>query len=132
MSGHTVITSFGALQRGGPALGQLGQQLGQTGVSPILTAAAAAAGTGLINAVTGQIFDRGSDITVDPLTGVCGSDCPPGFHFDAKRGCCVKTRRRRKRMLTCGDKSDISFLTATLGKGDMAKAAIGALLSRSC
>lgn len=67
------------------------------------------------------------------VNGSCLDDrCAPGYRWSAKSGCCVKVRRRRKRMLTCSDKSDIAFLTATLGKGDMAKSAIGSLLSRSC
>lgn len=42
----------------------------------------------------------------------------------------VKRRRRRKRMLTCSDKSDIAFLRGQLGGGELGRAAITALLSR--
>lgn len=73
--------------------------------------------------VVGEMFTPGerieivdeSDYYTDPVTG-----------FLVKR---PKPRRRRRRMLTCSDRQDISFLTATLGKGDMAKSAIAALLS---
>ena len=39
-------------------------------------------------------------------------------------------RRRRRRLLTCADRADITFITATLGKGEIAKTAIASLLSR--
>ena len=39
-------------------------------------------------------------------------------------------RRRRRRMLTCADRADISFITATLGKGSGGQQAIAQLLSR--
>ncbi len=60
--------------------------------------------------------------------------CPPGFTV-AVDHCtgqiiCKKTRRRRKRLLTCSDKADIAFLTGTLGKGQLAQTAISSLLSR--
>jgi len=41
-----------------------------------------------------------------------------------------KRRRRRRRLLTCADRADISFITATLGKGAMGQQAIAALLAR--
>lgn len=41
-------------------------------------------------------------------------------------------RRRRRRLLTASDKADIAFITGTLGKGEMGKAAIASLLSRRC
>lgn len=41
-------------------------------------------------------------------------------------------RRRRKRLLTCSDKSDIAFLRGQLGGGELGRAAITALLSRRC
>lgn len=39
-------------------------------------------------------------------------------------------RRRRRRLLTCGDRSDIAFITATLGKGQAGQTAIASLLAR--
>ncbi len=41
-------------------------------------------------------------------------------------------RRRRRRLLTCSDRADIAFITATLGKGQLASGAINAVLSRRC
>ncbi len=43
---------------------------------------------------------------------------------------CKKTRKRRKRLLTCSDKADIAFLTGTLGKGQLGQAAVTAVLTR--
>lgn len=40
-----------------------------------------------------------------------------------------KKRRRRRRMLTCSDKEDIQFLIGILGKGEMGKTAVAALLA---
>jgi len=63
-----------------------------------------------------------------------GDICAPGFHVAVDKCTgqlvCKKTRRRRKRMLTCGDKADIAFLTGTLGKGQMAQTAISALIAK--
>lgn len=39
-------------------------------------------------------------------------------------------RRRRRRLLTASDKADIAFITGTLGKGEIGRSAIAALLSR--
>lgn len=41
-------------------------------------------------------------------------------------------RRRRRKLLTASDKSDIAFLVGQLGTGQAGKAAISALLSRRC
>jgi hypothetical protein len=42
----------------------------------------------------------------------------------------VHRRRRRRKLLTASDKADIAFITGTLGKGEMGRTAIAALLSR--
>ncbi len=102
-----------------------------TRISPVIVAGA----TALATQVIGEFFEEGSsgaDVVAMASGNGCGPKCPPGFVWSLKQNCCVKSRRRRKRMLTCSDKSDIAFLTATLGKGEMAKSAIGSLLSRSC
>lgn len=39
-------------------------------------------------------------------------------------------RRRRKRLLTCGDRADIAFITGILGKGQAGSNAIATLLAR--
>ncbi len=82
-----------------------------------------------------NLFDpipMGADITITGSGSKCypGQECQPGWHWSAKHGCCVKTRRRRKRMLTCTDKADIGFIMGTMGKSDMAKSAIAALIAR--
>ncbi len=60
--------------------------------------------------------------------------CPPGSQLacDPCTGqiYCKKTRRRRKRLLTCSDKADIAFITGTLGKGSLAQTAIASLLAK--
>lgn len=102
-----------------------------TQLSPILTAAAAQVATNVI----GGYFEEGSsgaDVVAMASGNGCGPRCPPGHVWSLTKGCCVKSRRRRKRMLTCSDKEDIAYLTATLGKGEMAKSAIGQLLAGNC
>ncbi len=86
------------------------------------------------------LFETGSDIEIlsnveAAAAGISTNGvCPPGFHVavDKCSGAivCKKTRRRRKRMLSCSDKVDISFITGTLGKGQMAQAAIAALIAK--
>ncbi len=86
-------------------------------------------------ATQGVMFEPGSsgaDVVAMAGGTECAPKCPPGYVFSLKQGCCVKSRRRRRRMLTCSDKADIAFLTATLGKGEMAKSAIGSLLAGGC
>ncbi len=73
-----------------------------------------------------------TDFPPQPVSG--NGVCPPGFQV-AVDHCtgqivCKKTRKRRKRLLTCSDKADIAFITGTLGKGAMAQTAISALLAR--
>ncbi len=43
-----------------------------------------------------------------------------------------RPRRRRRKLLTCGDKADIAFLYGNLGGGQLGRAAITSLLSRRC
>lgn len=86
--------------RGGSRVGFLGDQ---AGAGPFGTPGAD------IEIVPGTRFD------IDPVTGDV---------------VCKKTRRRRKRLLTCSDKADIAFLTGTLGKGALAQTAITSVLAR--
>lgn len=44
----------------------------------------------------------------------------------------IRKRRRRRKLLTCGDKADIAFLHGNLGGGQLGRAAISSLLSRRC
>ncbi len=55
--------------------------------------------------------------------------------FDSQNGnvyCPPRKRRRRRKLLTCGDKADIAFLHGQLGSGQLGRSAISALLSRRC
>lgn len=62
----------------------------------------------------------------DPYArGEVGVPLPPSPNGRPKRN-------RRKRLLTCSDKSDIAFLHGQLGSGALGKAAISSLLSRRC
>jgi len=83
---------------------------------------------GIGGVVTGKTFEPGADIQID------SQGLPQGtvFKIDEATGEIVilKRRRRRKRLLTCGDKADIAFLTGTLGKGQLAQGAITSLLSK--
>ncbi len=131
MSAHTNIN----IPLGGPGFGSsFGAPIG-TPLSPILTSVATGIGSALVNTLLPgdqgptQAQAAGNGATCEPLPP---PGLPPGMRWSAKKQCWVKARRRRKRMLTCTDKSDIGFLIATMGKGEMAKSAIGALLSRSC
>ncbi len=84
----------------------------------------------------GPVFTPGADIRIQSQAEAAAGNgvCPPGFHVavDPCSGAivCKKTRRRRKRMLTCADKADIAFITGTLGKGQMAQVAISALITK--
>jgi len=77
---------------------------------------------------TGQLFTEGADIDI------LSQGFPPGTKLEVDPATgeirIVKRRRRRKRLLTCGDKADIAFLTGTLGKGQLAQGAITSLLSK--
>ncbi len=44
----------------------------------------------------------------------------------------VRCRRRRRKLLTCGDKADIAFLHGNLGGGQLGRSAISAVLARRC
>lgn len=56
-----------------------------------------------------------TEYELDPVTGEIKPKCK---------------RRRRRRLLTASDKSDIAFLRGTLGGGELGRAAISAVLSR--
>ncbi len=122
-----IVPGVGALSFGVPGVTQL---------SPTLVAAGTDIAAGLIKRAVGGFFEEGSSgadvIDMIPGANKCAPQCPPGMVWSRTQGCCVKSRRRRRRMLTCSDKSDIAFLTATLGKGEMAKSAIGSLLAGGC
>lgn len=73
------------------------------------------AGGVLANAIKGYVqggtFPEGSPIDIVPTVG-------------------PKRRRRRRKLLTCSDKSDIAYLVGQLGTGQLGRSAISSLLSR--
>jgi len=75
--------------------------------------------------VAGGSFEEGAKIDI-----VSERD----YEWDPKvQDYVAKPRRRRRRaLLTQSDKGDIAFLVGTLGKGQLASAAISALLSKRC
>lgn len=72
------------------------------------------------------------DPGLPPIRIMPGSAEAQKFEFDPLTGevSLKKTRRRRRRLLTCSDKADIAFLTGTLGKGALAQTAITSVLAR--
>ena len=98
---------------------------------------AVAAGMGAINAV----FDSGKgENVVETSTAEWYTDMPYssgvptqrqlGMHPHPHPRGLVHRRRRRRKLLTASDKADIACITGTLGKGEMGRTAIAALLSR--
>ncbi len=103
---------------------------GQPGIAPIVGQLAGAALGGIIRnlatgssstATTGNFptFPQGADIDIQSQQEACA-------------GVGRKQRRRRRKLLTCGDKADIAFLYGQLGGGQLGRAAITSLLSRRC
>ena len=81
-----------------------------------------------VSELAGPFGDPG----LPPIRIMPGSAEAQKFEFDPLTGevSLKKTRRRRKRLLTCSDKADIAFLTGTLGKGALAQTAITSVLAR--
>lgn len=111
------------------------------GVPDILKAAGGAVLGAVVRGIAGaggqdqrNAFRTGPEIDIlsQAEASRCNGDFSKRFKIDPCTGNLVevKTRRRRKRMLTCSDKVDIAFVTGTLGKGQIASAAISSLLSR--
>ncbi len=92
-------------------------------------------GPPLITSLASGLFERGSDIDI-VAGGANGqvNNCPDQskrWKLDCFNQLVpVKTRRRRKRMLTCSDKADLAFLIGQLGKGAAGTSAVSALLSK--
>lgn len=76
----------------------------------------------------GRMFSPGADIDIQSQGFAPGTK----FQVDPATGeiTILKRRRRRKRLLTCGDKADIAFIRGTLGQGALAQGAITSLLNR--
>ncbi len=118
-------------------------QMEHTAIGPVEQIARGLGGA-VINYATGgdpggtleEMEQRGRvPIEVVPSYGTGGrSGCPPGFTV-ARDSCtgeiyCKKTRKRRKRLLTCSDKADLAFIIGQLGKGAAGTSAISSLLAR--
>jgi hypothetical protein len=89
------------------------------------------AGRGFVSGGTGPVLFE--DRTLPPGGGVLSRPQPTAkAQIDLETGEITEKprRRRRKRLLTCADRQDITFITATLGKGQMAQTAIASLLAR--
>lgn len=72
-----------------------------------------------------DVYQEAKRFTADPYgAGQTGVPLPPSNG--------MTKRHRRKRLLTCQDKSDIAFLHGQLGSGALGKAAISSLLARRC
>ena len=98
---------------------------------------AVAAGMGAINAVfeSGKGENVAETTTTEWYTDMPYSSGVPtprqlGMHPHPHPRGLVHRRRRRRKLLTASDKADIAFITGTLGKGEMGRTAIAALLSR--
>ncbi len=109
--------------------------------------AATAAGGGLVGAGVAAAVNYGVEQVMDRTLGQSstaggGAMFPEGADMqilseeEARRlglnGRNCRPRRRRRKLLTCGDKADIAFLHGNLGGGQLGRSAISAVLSRRC
>ena len=98
------------------------------------------AGAAVYNAVWGDNESGKGESVVETNTAEWYTDMPYssgvptqrqlGMHPHPHPRGLVHRRRRRRKRLTASDKADIAFITGTLGKGEMGRTAIAALLSR--
>ena len=101
---------------------------------------AAQAGAAVYNAVWGGEESGKGETVTETSTAEWYTDMPYssgvptqrqlGMHGHPHPRGLVHRRRRRRKLLTASDKADIAFITGTLGKGEMGRTAIAALLSR--
>jgi hypothetical protein len=102
--------------------------------------AAVSAGVGVYNAIWGDEDSGKGETVAETSTTEWYTDMPYssgvptprqlGTHAHPHPRGLVHRRRRRRKLLTASDKADIAFITGTLGKGEMGRTAIAALLSR--
>ena len=102
--------------------------------------AVATAGAAVYNAVWGDESSGKGESVAETSTAEWYTDMPYssgvptqrqlGMHPHPHPRGLVHRRRRRRKLLTASDKADIAFITGTLGKGEMGRTAIAALLSR--
>ncbi len=98
------------------------------------------AGVGVYNAIWGDEDSGKGETVAETSTAEWYTDMPyssgvptrqqVGMHPHPHPRGLVHRRRRRRKLLTASDKADIAFITGTLGKGEMGRTAIAALLSR--
>jgi len=98
------------------------------------------AGVGVYNAIWGGEESGKGETVAETSTAEWYTDMPYssgvptqrqlGMHPHPHPRGLVHRRRRRRKLLTASDKADIAFITGTLGKGEMGRTAIAALLSR--
>ncbi len=98
------------------------------------------AGVGVYNAIWGDEDSGKGETVAETSTAEWYTDMPYssgvptprqlGSHAHPHPRGLVHRRRRRRKLLTASDKADIAFITGTLGKGEMGRTAIAALLSR--
>ena len=97
------------------------------------------AGVGVYNAIWGGEESGKGETVAETSTAEWYTDMPYssvptqrqlGMHGHPHPRGLVHRRRRRRKLLTASDKADIAFITGTLGKGEMGRTAIAALLSR--
>ena len=101
---------------------------------------AISAGVGVYNAIWGDDDSGKGETVAETSTAEWYTDMPYssgvptqrqlGMHPHPHPRGLVHRRRRRRKLLTASDKADIAFITGTLGKGEMGRTAIAALLSR--
>ncbi len=101
---------------------------------------AISAGVGVYNAIWGDEQSGKGETVAETSTAEWYTDMPYssgvptqrqlGMHGHPHPRGLVHRRRRRRKLLTASDKADIAFITGTLGKGEMGRTAIAALLSR--
>lgn len=91
--------------------------------------AAGAVASRVATDVAGEVYDT---VTGKGSGGAASSVAAQGTGYYVTTDAPSGRRRRRRRLLTCSDRQDIAYLTATLGKGQLASSAIGSLLARRC
>lgn len=85
----------------------------------------------ILKTVGGAVIRQVFSTATAGANNIVGSTFPEGANIEIVPGL-KKNRRRRRKLLTCGDKADIAFLYGQLGGGALGRSAISSLLSRRC